>query len=238
MGLLTPYQRHFKRLVDSLTYVGDLPIITLRSKASIGFVPSSMKRSQKEITAMLRAWNAGEQPASDELIRAVYAELRDQARFQLRRERPNHTLNTAALINEAYLKLVEQRFVEWRSRSHFFALAAELMRRILVDYAKTRHRQKRGGDNEILALDDVMPAAEAAAMTTLTVDLIALDEALGRLGLLDAQQVKIVELRYFAGLDIAETAKILKISPATVKRDWVTAKAWLKQELCGREETR
>lgn len=238
MGLLTPYQRHFKRLVDSLTYAGDLPIITLRSKASIGFVPSSMKRSQKEITAMLRAWGAGEQPASDELIRAVYAELRHQARFQLRRERPNHTLNTAALINEAYLKLVEQRFVEWRSRSHFFALAAELMRRILVDYAKTRHRQKRGGDNEILALDDVMPAAEAAAMTTLNVDLIALDEALGRLGLLDAQQVKIVELRYFAGLDIAETAKILKISPATVKRDWVTAKAWLKQELTGREETR
>ena len=238
MRLLTPYQRHFKRLVDSLTYAGDLPIITLRSKESIGFVPSSMKRSQKEITAMLRAWGAGEQPASDELIRAVYAELRHQARFQLRRERPNHTLNTAALINEAYLKLVEQRFVEWRSRSHFFALAAELMRRILVDYAKTRHRQKRGGDNEILALDDVMPAAEAAAMTTLNVDLIALDEALGRLGLLDAQQVKIVELRYFAGLDIAETAKILKISPATVKRDWVTAKAWLKQELTGREETR
>ena len=187
---------------------------------------------------MLRAWGAGEQPASDELIRSVYAELRHQARFQLRRERPNHTLNTAALINEAYLKLVEQRSVEWRSRSHFFALAAELMRRILVDYAKTRHRQKRGGDNEILALDDVMPAAEAAAMTTLNVDLIALDEALGRLGLLDAQQVKIVELRYFAGLDIAETAKILKISPATVKRDWVTAKAWLKQELTGREETR
>ena len=238
MGLLTPYQRHFKRLVDSLTYAGDLPIITLRSNASVGFVPSSMKRSQKEITAMLRAWSAGEQPASDELVRSVYAELRHQARFQLRRERPNHTLNTAALINEAYLKLVEQRFVEWRSRSHFFALAAELMRRILVDYAKSRHRQKRGGDNEILALDDVMPAAEAAAMTTLNVDLIALDEALGRLGLLDAQQVKIVELRYFAGLDIAETAKILKISPATVKRDWVTAKAWLKQELTGREETR
>ena len=179
---------------------------------------------------MLRAWGGGEQQAADELIRAVYAELRSQARLQLRRERPNHTLNTATLINEAYLKLIEQRSVKWQNRNHFFGLATQLMRRILVDHAKTRHRLKRGGDNENFALEDVLGAAEPAA-DTLNIDLIALDEALERLGLLDEQQMRVVELRYFGGLDIAETAEVLDISPATVKRDWMMAKSWLKKEL-------
>ena len=179
---------------------------------------------------MLRAWGGGEQQAADELIRAVYAELRSQARLQLRRERPNHRLNTATLINEAYLKLIEQRSVKWQNRHHFFGLATQLMRRILVDHAKTRHRLKRGGDNENFALEDVLGMAEPAT-DTVNIDLIALDEALERLGLLDEQQMRVVELRYFGGLDIAETAEVLDISPATVKRDWMMAKSWLKKEL-------
>jgi len=175
---------------------------------------------------MLRAWSDGEQHASDDLIRAVYDELRRQARRQLRRERRDHTLDTAALINEAYLKLIEQRSVRWQDREHFYALAAELMRRVLVDHARARHRQKRGGPNESKPLDDI-----EVVTVPLDLDLIALDEALDRLAAIDKQQVKIVELRYFAGLEITETAEVLKISPATVKRDWAAAKAWLKHEL-------
>jgi RNA polymerase sigma factor (TIGR02999 family) len=182
--------------------------------------------SRNAITAMLRAWSDGEQHASDELIRAVYDELRRQARRQLRRERRDHTFDTAALINEAYLKLVEQRSVRWQDREHFYALAAELMRRVLVDHARARHRQKRGGPNESKPLDDI-----EVVTVPLDLDLIALDEALNRLAAIDKQQVKIVELRYFAGLEISETAELLKISPATVKRDWAAAKAWLKHEL-------
>lgn len=192
---------------------------------------SASSLSHKEITAMLRAWGAGETEASEELIRAVYTELRRQARFHLRRERANHTLQTTALINEAYIKLVEQRSFKWESRSHFFALAAEMMRRILVDHAKTRYRQKRGGKVENLPLE--------AALTVFTgerdLDLIALDEALIRLAAIDSQQAKIVDLRYFSGLNVEETAKVLGISRATVNRDWAMAKAWLRYELTRRE---
>jgi RNA polymerase sigma-70 factor, ECF subfamily len=179
---------------------------------------------------MLRAWSDGEQQASDELIRAVYDQLRQQARRQLRRERGNHTLDTCALINEAYLKLVEQRSVKWQHRGHFYTLASELMRRILVDHARSKHRQKRGGRDEAIALDDVM-ASPRLATAPLDVDLIALDDALERLALLDDQQVRVVELRYFAGLGIEETAEVLSISVATVKREWAAAKAWLRHEL-------
>jgi RNA polymerase sigma-70 factor, ECF subfamily len=187
---------------------------------------SNASTSRNAITAMLRAWSDGEQHASDDLIRAVYDELRWQARRQLRRERRDHTLDTAALINEAYLKLIEQRSVRWQDREHFYALAAELMRRVLVDHARARHRQKRGGPNESKPLDDI-----EVVTVPLDLDLIALDEALDRLAAIDKQQVKIVELRYFAGLEITETAEVLKISAATVKRDWAAAKAWLKHEL-------
>jgi len=182
--------------------------------------------SRKEITAMLRAWSDGEKHASDELIRAVYDELRRQARRNLRRERRDHTLDTAALINETYLKLVEQRSVRWQDRGHFYALAAELMRRVLVDHARAKLRQKRGGANQAEPLGDL-----EIAITPLDLDLIALDEALNRLEAIDAQQVRVVELRYFAGLEINETAELLKISPATVKREWAAAKAWLKHEM-------
>ena len=182
--------------------------------------------SRTQITAMLRAWRGGKEPASDELIHAVYHELRRQARRQLRRERPNHTLDTAALINEAYLKLVEQRSVHWQDRRHFYALSAELMRRVLVDHARSRHRQKRGGPNEAEALDHVQVFTGPVDL-----DLIALDQALDRLAKIDKLQVKVVEMRYFAGLDVVEIAEVLKISPATVKREWAAAKAWLKHEL-------
>ena len=179
---------------------------------------------------MLRAWSDGEVHASDELICAVYEQLRRQARRQLRRERGNHTLDTAGLINEAYLKLIEQRSVKWHGRGHFFALAAELMRRILVDHARTKHRQKRGGHDEAIALEDAIGTARLIS-PPLDVDLIALDDALHRLAVMDEQQVRIVELRYFAGLGLEETADALGISVATVKRDWAAAKAWLRHEL-------
>ena len=191
---------------------------------------TSASSSRNEITAMLRAWSDGQEHASDELIRAVYDQLRRQAQRQLRRERRDHTLDTATLINEAYIKLVQQRSVKWNDREHFYALSAQLMRRILVDYARTKYRQKRGGRHEQVDIEDIAPSPQLAS-APLDIDLIALDEALGRLAALDEQQVKVVELRYFAGLEIEETAKVLGISPATVKRDWVAAKAWLKHEL-------
>lgn len=178
---------------------------------------------------MLRAWGAGSDQASDELIRAVYDELRRQARFQLRHERPNHTLDTAALINEAYLKLAGQRSVRWKDRNHFFALASKLMRRVLVDHARAKNRLKRGGKDEPGDLDAAVAVADLS--NSIDIDLLALDQALTRLALLDEQQVKIVELRFFCGLEVTETAEVLGISTATVKRDWAIAKAFLKQEL-------
>ena len=217
-------KRELKQWVSSLTYpAGENIMAAQPSKVS---PMNSASPSRNEITAMLRAWSDGEQHASDDLIRAVYEQLRRQARRQLRRERRAHTLDTAALINEAYLKLVEQRSVRWQDRGHFFALAAELMRRVLVDHARTKHRQKRGGRDEAVELNELHLTS-----APIDVDMIALDEALDRLAQLDEQQVRVVELRYFAGLGINETAELLKVSPASVKRDWAAAKAWLKHEL-------
>ena len=157
----------------------------------------------------------------------VYAELHRQATSFLRRERIGHTLQATALINEAYLKLVDQRDVNWKNRAHFFGIAAQAMRRILVDHAKARHRNKRGGNAENLPLE----AAEFAASGEGSVDLIELDEALNRLAQLDERQSRIVELRFFSGMSVEETAEALRISTATVKNEWRTAKAWLFQEL-------
>ncbi len=180
-----------------------------------------------KITQMLREWSDGKQEALDKLLPLVYKELHRQAARFLRKERPGHTLQTTALINEAYLKLVDRRDVEWESRTHFFAVAAQAMRRILVDYAKAKHREKRGGDNIKLSLDEVMlVAAEEKG-----VDLIALDEALDKLAKLDEQQARIVELKYFSGLSLEETADALHVSRATVARDWEAARAWLHREL-------
>ena len=158
------------------------------------------------------------------LLPLVYKELRRLAQSYLNRERPGHTLQGTALVHEAYLRLIDQREVQWRDRNHFFALSAELIRRILVDHARSKMAEKRGGDHVKLSLEEGMDAAVAG-----DVDLIALDDALELLARTDPQQSRIVELRYFAGLKIEETAEVLNISPATVKRDWTVAKAFLKR---------
>lgn len=184
------------------------------------------------ISELLDAWSGGDREAWNELVPLVYDELRGQAHRYLRGERANHTLQTTGLVHETYLKMVEQRAIRWDNRAHFFWLASEIMRRILVDYAKNKKRQKRGGNIEILPLDSTLQIA----VDETDVDLLALDEALTRLAEMDEQQSKIVELRYFTGLNIEETAEVLSISPATVKRDWAMAKAWLHHEL-SRAET-
>jgi len=181
----------------------------------------------KQITLMLKEWSSGKQDALDALLPLVYAELHRQASRYLRRERAGHTLQTTALIHEAYLKLIDQRTVNWQNRAHFFGIAAQAMRRILVDYAKTRHRVKRGGIGEDLPLEE----AALVLSGERSIDLVALDEALTRLAVFDERQARIVELRYFSGLSIEETAEVLHISPATVKSDWNLAKAWLRHEI-------
>lgn len=190
--------------------------------------------SPHEISQLLHAWSDGNREALDALLPLVYDELRRQAHRFLRRERQNHTLQTTALIHEAYLKLIEQNRVNWQNRAHFFAISANLMRRILVNYAKAKHRVKRGGDAENLPLDETILIVSDKR----ELDLLALDEALTRLAKMDERQAQIVELRYFSGLSIEETAEVLDISPVTVKRDWKMTKAWLHRELGGKNETR
>ncbi len=176
---------------------------------------------------MLREWGGGNRAALEELMPLVYDELHSQAARFLRRERSDHTLQATALIHETYLKLIDQRAANLESRTHFFAIAASLMRRILVDYARAKHREKRGGEAVKLSLnEDVMAGGKENS-----IDLMALDEALNRLAEKDAQQAKIVELRYFSGLSLEETAAALKISRTTVATDWSMAKAWLHREL-------
>jgi RNA polymerase sigma factor (TIGR02999 family) len=180
-----------------------------------------------DISRLLRQWSEGNSAAQDELLPLVYDELHRQAARYLRRERAAHTLQTTALIHEAYLRLIGQRDVQWQSRTHFFAIAAQMMRRVLVDYARAKHRDKRGRGDVCLTL-------EAATLVTgdeKGVDLMALDEALTRLTFLDEQQARVVELRYFGGLSLEETAEALHVSRATVARDWDVAKAWLRREL-------
>ncbi len=184
-------------------------------------------QTRREITQILQEWSEGKQEAFDQLIPFVYEELRRQAARYLRRERINHTLQATAILHEAYLKLIVQTDVKWESRTHFFAIAAQAMRRILVDHARTKHREKRGGAAFKVTLDDAMPlAAEEKSL-----DLIALDEALIRIAAKDKQQARVVELRYFSGLSLEETADALGISRATAARDWNVAKAWLHREL-------
>jgi RNA polymerase sigma factor (TIGR02999 family) len=176
---------------------------------------------------MLHACSTGNAAAWNDLLPFVYDELHRQAARYMRRERPGHTLQTTALINEAYLKLIDQRNVNWESRTHFYAIAAQAMRRILVDYAKTAHRKKRGGNDIKLPLDE----AVAATTNERSIDLIALDEALAKLAERDEQQARIVELKYFGGLTLEETAEALHISRATVASDWNMARIWLYREL-------
>ncbi len=181
-------------------------------------------RPASEITEMLRDKS---DDSADALLKLVYDELRRQARRYLQKERVGHTLQTTALVHEAYLKLNKQKNVSWESRSHFFAVAAMMMRRILINYAKTKHRIKRGGVHSDLPLENALTISASKA----DFDLLALDEALNRLAEKEAHLAKIVELRFFSGLDVVETAEVLGISESTVKRDWQMAKAWLHREL-------
>jgi len=178
-----------------------------------------------DITALLHAWSNGETAARARLVEAVYDELRRLAQRHLRNERPDHSLSPTALVHEAYLKLVDQRRVQWNNRSHFFAIVAHLMRRILVDHARARAAAKRDWSITV-TLDE----AEAFA-PPVDLDLVALDTALDKLGRVDPRQSQLVELRFFAGLTVDEIAAVLGVAPITVKRDWAHAKAWLFREL-------
>ena len=179
-----------------------------------------------QITQLLLAWGKGDQAALEELMPLVYDELRKVAARFLRRQRPGHTLQTTALVNEAYLRLIDSSRVQWQNRAHFFAVSATLMRRILVDFAREQRNLKRGGAAERVSLDEaLMVAPERGA------DLLALDEALNRLAALNPRQAQVVELRYFGGLSEEETAEALKVSLRTVQRDWNLARLWLYREL-------
>jgi RNA polymerase sigma factor (TIGR02999 family) len=179
-----------------------------------------------EVTQLLIDWRNGDQGALAHLMPLVYDELRQIAARSLRRERPDYTLQATALVHEAYLRLVDQRQAQWQNRAHFFGIAAQVMRRLLVDYARRQHAAKRGGAAPKISLDEAR--REAAGRGA---DVVALDEALTALAALDPQQSRIVELRFFGGLTIEETAEVIGVSPATVKRDWSMAKAWLYREL-------
>jgi len=181
-----------------------------------------------EVSGLLAEWSGGNEAARDALIPLVYDELRRLAGHFMALERSGHSLQATALVHEAYLRLIDQRQVRWQGRAHFFALASRMMRRILVDYARSRHYAKRGGAAPRVSLDEAMIVSEEK-----TQDVIALDEALTRLAAIDFRKSQVVELRYFGGLSMEEIAEVLKISAVTVRRDWSTAKAWLYRDMRG-----
>jgi RNA polymerase sigma factor (TIGR02999 family) len=185
----------------------------------------SAAAAQERMSRLLADWANQDPAARERIVPIVYDELRRLAHHYMRGERPGHTLQTTALVNEVYLRLVGIKTLQWRDRAHFFAMAGTLMRRILVDYARQRGRDKRGGGVSVTSLDETIVGPQPS------VDLIALDEALQQLAAIDPQQGRVVELRFFAGLSVEETAEALAISAATVKRDWSTAKLWLYREL-------
>jgi RNA polymerase sigma factor (TIGR02999 family) len=180
----------------------------------------------QQVTRLLMDWSNGDRDALERLTPLVYGELKRLAARYLRRERVGHTLQSTALVHEAFLRLIDQRNVRWQNRAHFFGVAAQMIRRILVDHARARQTAKRGSDAPKLSLDEAIALPEKKE-----IDIISLDDALGALAKIDPQQARIVELRFFTGLTVEETAEVLGISPATVKRDWVTAKAWLYRDL-------
>jgi RNA polymerase sigma factor (TIGR02999 family) len=172
-------------------------------------------------------WSKGDQAALEQLMPLVYGELRRLAGAYLRRERSNHTLQSTALVHEAFMRLVHQQDVQWRNRAHFYAIAARMIRRILVDYARSAHAGKRGSGAIKLALDEAMAVPQSGT----DIDLLGLNDALDRLAEMDERQGKIVELRFFAGLSIEETSEVMSLSPASIKREWQTARAWLFREM-------
>ena len=184
------------------------------------------KSSTAAVTELLIGWSNGDETALDRLMPVVDAELHRIAHYHMNRENPGHTLQTSALVNEAYLKLINQRDVRWQNRAHFFAIASKLMRRILLDHAKAQHRTKRGGDAQQVSLSEVIISSDKPSA-----ELIALDDALNKLAEFDKQKSNIVEMRYFGGLTIEEIAEVLGISAASVRRHWNMAKAWLRREV-------
>jgi RNA polymerase sigma factor (TIGR02999 family) len=195
-------------------------LTTLASAQNAAMAPTA------SITQLLIKWRNGDKAALDELVPQVYSELRRLANHYLRQERPGHTLQPTALVHEAYLRLVEEKEIDWQNRAHFFGIAAVRMRHILVEHARSRHAAKRGGGEYRLSLSEADRLSEKRDET-----LLALDDALKRLEALDPQKSRVVELRYFGGLTIDDTAEVLKVSPATVKRDWSMARAWLRSEI-------
>ncbi len=183
-----------------------------------------------QVTQLLVRWREGDQRALDELMPLVYKELRRLAAHYMRGERPGHTLQTSALVNEAYLRLAGHEQIEWQNRAHFFAVAAQAMRRILVDHARRSGNQKRGGDAHKVALDEALVVSSER-----NAEVVALDDALALLAEIAPRKSQLVELRFFGGLSIEETAEVLKVSPGTVMRDWTFAKAWLRREITGGE---
>jgi RNA polymerase sigma-70 factor (ECF subfamily) len=189
---------------------------------------SSDHRSTGEVTQLLKAWSGGEQAALEKLVPLVERELHRLAHRLMAREKPGHTLQTTALVNEVYLRLVNVQEVTWQDRAHFFAIAARMMRRILTDFARSRRYQKRGGDAVQVPLDEALVVSPDRDR-----DILALDDALTQLAPLYARQSQVVELRFYGGLSVEETAEVLRISPKTVKRDWTFARAWLLRAMTG-----
>lgn len=185
-----------------------------------------MKPSSQQVTQLLMDWRNGERAAFDKLMPLIYEELRKLAKRYMKRERIDHTLQTTALVNEAYLRLVDQNEIDWQSRAHFYAVASQVMRHLLVDYARSRNYAKRGGGARQITLDET-----AVVSRERDSNLIALDEALNRLAAIDPRKSRIVELRYFGGMSVEETGEVLAVSAITVKREWLKAKAWLYREL-------
>ena len=179
-----------------------------------------------QVTQLLIAWGEGDQVARDQLMSVVYEELHRLAHRYMKRESPGHTLQTSALVNEAFVRLVDQKNVRWQNRAHFFGIAAQMMRRILVDYARSRNYAKRGGGAVKISLDEALIVSDERSA-----EVVNVHEALERLAEFDARKSQIVELRFFGGLSIDETAEVLRVSPGTVMRDWTLAKAWLRREI-------
>ena len=190
-----------------------------------------MSDTREDVTRMLEQIKQGDENAANRLLPLVYDEFRALARHYLAQERADHTLQPTALVHEAYLKLVDQNRVDWQSRGHFFAVAAQIMRRILVDHARTRHREKRGGGRARVMLDDAVALSPQKSE-----DVLALDEALEKLAQVSPRQAQVVELRFFAGLNVDEVATILNVSKRTVEGDWTFARAWLSRELRDTEQ--
>ena len=188
--------------------------------------------NERDLTGLLLAWSEGDSSALEQLTPVVYRELHRLAQHYIGQERPGHTLQATALVHEVYLRLVDVNRMHWRDRAHFFAVSAQLMRRILVEFARSRHREKRGGGAARVALDEALTVSAERGP-----DLVALDEALKTMAVMDPRMSQVVELRFFGGLSIEETGQVLKISPETVMRDWKSAKVWLMRELSlGRHE--